>query len=266
MESGKSKVERFPSVPFWAAAFFTAFVLLLPGGAQAITAQEIMERIDDLWRGESSFAEMTMEIETENWKRSLKIKAWSLGKDYSLLGITYPPRERGTATLKAGKEIWNYLPRVNRVIKIPSSMMMAGWMGSHFTNDDLVKESRMSEDYDLEVTFEGKREGIEIYELTLTPKPDAPVVWGRIDYIVQSEDLIPLSAEYFDEDGNPARSMVLSDVKEMGGRKIPTLMTLVPADKPDEKTVIRYMDMEFDLDLNEDFFSIRNLSRRDLVQ
>jgi outer membrane lipoprotein-sorting protein len=266
VKSGKWKVERSPPAPFWAAAFFTAFILLLPGRVQAITAQEIMERIDDLWRGESSFAEMTMEIETENWKRSLKIKAWSLGKDYSLLGITYPPRERGTATLKAGKEIWNYLPRVNRVIKIPSSMMMAGWMGSHFTNDDLVKESRMSEDYNIEVTFEGKKDGIEIYELTLTPKPEAPVVWGRIDYIVQSEDLIPLSAEYFDEDGNLSRSMALSDIMEMGGRKIPTLMTLVPADKPNEKTVIRYTDMEFDLDLNEDFFSIRNLSRRDLLQ
>ncbi len=264
VESGRVKVERGRfSVLMTTAALL---VFLLPGRVQAITAQEIMERVDDLWRGDSSFAEMTMEIETQNWKRSLKIKAWSLGKDYSLLGITYPPRERGTATLKAGKEIWNYLPRVNRVIKIPSSMMMAGWMGSHFTNDDLVKESRMSEDYDIEVTFEGKRDGIEIYELTLTPKPEAPVVWGRIDYIVQSEDLLPLRADYFDEDGNLARSMALSDIREMGGRKIPTLMTLVPADKPDEKTVIRYTDMEFGLDLTEDFFSIRNLSRRDLIQ
>jgi len=266
VESAKFKGERFPSVHFWAAVFLAAAILFIPGKALAVTAQEIMERIDDLWRGESSFAEMTMEIETENWKRSLKIKAWSLGKDYSLLGITYPPRERGTATLKAEKDIWNYLPRVNRVIKIPSSMMMAGWMGSHFTNDDLVKESRMSEDYDIEITFEGERDGVKIYELTLTPKPDAPVVWGRIDYVVQSEDLIPLTAEYFDEDGNLARSMVLSEVKEMGGRKIPTLMILVPADKPAEKTMIRYTDMEFDLDLDQDFFSIRNLSRRDLVQ
>ena len=265
-ERGKWKVERYSSKSIWTVAFLAAAILFLPGEARAVTAQEIMERIDDLWRGDSSFAEMTMEIQTENWKRSLKIKAWSLGKDYSLLGITYPPRERGTATLKAGNEIWNYLPRVNRVIKIPSSMMMAGWMGSHFTNDDLVKESRMSEDYDIEVTFEGERDGVEIYELTLTPKPEAPVVWGRIDYIVRSEDLIPLSAEYFDEDGNLARSMVLSDIKEMGGRKIPAHMTLVPADKPDEKTVIRYTDMEFDLDLDESFFSIRNLSRRDLVQ
>jgi outer membrane lipoprotein-sorting protein len=241
-------------------------VVLLPVRAGAVTAKEILERVDDLWRGESSYAEMAMEVVTENWERSLTVRAWSLGKDYSLLTITYPPKERGVATLKTADEIWNYLPRVNRVIKVPTSMMMAGWMGSHFTNDDLVKESRMSEDYDVEVTFEGNRDGMVVYELTLIPKPDAPVVWGKIVITVQKEELFPIRSIYYDEEGSLARTMTFTEVKILGGRRLPSQLILTPADKPEERTVIRYSAMEFGLGLKEDFFSIRNLSRRDLAQ
>ncbi|UCF32078.1 MAG: outer membrane lipoprotein-sorting protein [bacterium] len=246
------------------AALLVSFFIPSPAGA--VTATEILERVDDLWRGESSYAEMAMEVTTENWQRSLSIRAWSLGKDYSLLTITYPAKERGVATLKTADEIWNYLPRVNRVIKVPTSMMMAGWMGSHFTNDDLVKESRMSEDYDVEVTFEGTRDGMTIYELTLIPKPDAPVVWGRIVITVEKEELFPIRSTYYDEEGSLARTMTFTEVKVLGGRRLPSLLVLIPADKPEEKTVIRYSAMEFGLGLKEDFFSIRNLSRRDLAQ
>lgn len=240
--------------------------ILAPKAAGAVTSREILEKVDDLWRGESSYAEMSMEVITVHWKRSLKIKAWSLGKDYSLLVITYPPRERGVATLKTKKEIWNYLPRVNRVIKVPTSMMMAGWMGSHFTNDDLVKESRMSEDYDSRITFEGKRGGMPVYEITLIPKPDAPVVWGKILITVRRDELIPITSLYYDEDGNLARTMTFSDVTRFGGRSLPATMTLIPADKPTERTVIHYNEIKFGLGLKKDFFSIRNLSRRDLSQ
>jgi outer membrane lipoprotein-sorting protein len=219
-----------------------------------------------MWRGESSFAEMTMEIRTEHWKRSIEMRAWSYGKDYSLIIITYPPKERGVATLKVDKDIWNYLPRVNRVIRVPSSMMMAEWMGSHFTNDDLVKESRMSEDYETEISFDGKRDGMDIYDIVLVPRPDAPVVWGKIEISVIKDELIPIASRYYDEDGQLARTMVFEDVRLLGGRKIPATMVLIPEDKPDERTVIRYNSMEFGLGLDESFFSRKNLTRKDLIR
>ena len=207
-----------------------------------------------------------MEVKTEHYERSMKLKAWSLGKDHSLMLITYPPKDRGVATLKVDQDIWNYLPRVNRVIRVPTSMMMANWMGSHFTNDDLVKESRMSEDYDSEVTFEGERDGVAVYELTLIPRPDAPVVWGRIEFTVIQDTLLPVRGLYYDEDGNLTRTMEFSDVRTMAGRQVPAVMTLIPEDKPEERTVIVYESLELDLDLDKDFFSRANITRKDLLR
>ena len=248
------------------ASLLLAAVLLLPAISGAIDATEILEQVDDLWRGESSFAEMTMEVVTEHYERSMKLKAWSLGKEHSLFIITYPPKDRGVATLKAEKDIWNYLPRVNRVIRVPTSMMMANWMGSHFTNDDLVKESRMSEDYDAKVTFEGEKDGISVYEIALLPKPEAPVVWGRIEITVIQETLIPTRSLYYDEDGVLSRTMLFDDVKKLGGRLVPATMVLVPEDKPEEKTVIIYDSLELGLGLKPDFFSRNTLTRKDLVR
>jgi hypothetical protein len=244
----------------------TLLTFLIPGISNAASAKEILEQVDDLWRGESSFAEMTMEVKTEHYERSMKLKAWSLGKDHSLMLITYPPKDRGVATLKVDKDIWNYLPRVNRVIRVPTSMMMANWMGSHFTNDDLVKESRMSEDYESEVTFEGERDGTAIYELTLIPNPDAPVVWGRIEFTVIQDTLIPVRGLYYDEEGILTRTMEFSEVKVLGGREVPAVMTLIPEDKPEERTVITYDSLDLDLDLDIGFFSRANITRKDLLR
>jgi len=211
---------------------------------------------------------MTMDVRTEHYERSMVLKAWSLGKEQSLFVITYPPKDRGVATLKTGQDIWNYLPRVNRVIRVPTSMMMANWMGSHFTNDDLVKESRLSEDYESEITFEGVREGEEsaVYEITLTPKPDAPVVWGRIEFTVLKGELLPLEGLYYDEDDILIRTMKFGEVREMAGRRVPAVMTLIPEDKPGERTVITYDTLDLGLNLKADFFSRQTLTRKDLAQ
>jgi outer membrane lipoprotein-sorting protein len=242
------------------------FCLFSSTVSHATTAKEILTKVDDLWRGESSYAEMTMDVVTENYQRSMKIRAWSLGKERSLFVITYPPKDRGVATLKSGQDIWNYLPRVNRVIRVPTSMMMANWMGSHFTNDDLVKESRMSEDYNSEVTFEGMRDGVNIYELTLIPKAEAPVVWGKIVITVTQETLIPTRSLYYDEGGKLIRTMTFGGVKKLSGRLLPTVMTLVPEDKPDERTTITYESLELGLGLKPDFFSRATLTRKDLAK
>ena len=225
------------------------------------SARSILNRVDDLYRGESSHGRMAMEIVTEHWTRTLELTFWAKGKDRSLVRILAPRKEKGTATLRVGNEIWNYLPKVNRVIKLPSSMMSASWMGSHFTNDDLVKESRFTEDYTFEITFEGRRDGREVVDITCVPKPGAAVVWGKVVVTVRDVDFLPLQSVYFDEDMDPARTMTFDDIKELGGRMLPSRLTVQPEDKPDERTVVTYQAIDFTVDLEDSFFSLRTLRR-----
>jgi outer membrane lipoprotein-sorting protein len=226
-----------------------------------LTAKQILDKVDDLYRGKSSHAKMTMKVVTEHWTREMKIEGWSKGKEKSLMRILSPRKEKGTATLKSGDNIWNFLPKVKRVIKVPSSMMGGSWMGSHFTNDDLVKESRMADDYDFKITFEGKRQGVEVTEITCMPKPDAAVVWGKLVVNVRTEDLQPLTVLYYDEDMELARTMTFSKFKTMHGRLLPSVMRIVPTDKPDEFTEFGYDEIKFDLELKDSKFSLRNLQR-----
>jgi len=221
-----------------------------------------MDRVDRLMRGESSHGRVEMQIETEHWSRSLEMEVWSLGTDYSLVRVTAPPRETGTATLKADQEVWNYLPRVDRTIKVPPSLMMGSWMGSHFTNDDLVKESRIIDDYEIALSFEGLREGVAVWEFYLTPLPEAAVVWGHIEWQVRQADDMPVWVRYYDEDGALVRTLTFSDYRVMGGRLVPAIMLVVPTDKPAESTKMIYHDLEFGLDLTPDYFSLRNLRAR----
>ncbi len=245
-----------------AASLAGAVLLLAPAPARAQTAREIVDRVDRMLRGASSRADIAMEIATEHWTRTLEMRAWSLGTEYALVRVTAPPREAGSATLKVREEVWNYLPRVDRTIKIPPSLMMGSWMGSHFTNDDLVKESRMIDDYDIAISFEGPREGAQVWEFTLTPKPDAAVVWGRIVEQVRKDDLMPTWARYYDERGTLMRTMTFSEFRRFSGRLVPTVMVVRPEDKPAERTTIRYRDLAFDVPLTADFFSLRSLQAR----
>ena len=233
--------------------------LFSPLTAHAQSAREIIDRVDRLMRGESSIARFTMDIRTENWDRSLTLRAWSLGTEHALIRVEAPQKEAGTATLRAHQEVWNYLPRVDRTLKLPSSMMAGSWMGSHFTNDDLVKESRLVDDYEIEIEFEGTRDGVDVWEFLLVPLPEAPVVWGKIRYQVTKEDLLPTWTRYYDESDELIRTMTFSENRMMGSRLVPTVMTIQPADKPGESTVIRYHELDFDVDLDEDYFSLRNL-------
>ena len=190
------------------------------------------------------------------------MEMWSLGTDYSLVRVQAAAREAGTATLMADENIWNYLPKVDRTMKIPSSMMGGAWMGSHFTNDDLVRESQLTEDYDIELAFEGDRDGTAVWELRLTPKPEAAVIWGHLEYQVRQGDDMPLWARFYDEDGDLVRTMAYSEFTEFGGRLVPAVMDMHPTDKPGERTTVRYDDLEFDIDLAESFFSLRMLQSR----
>jgi hypothetical protein len=239
--------------------------LLLFGVAHttwAIEIDELIRHIDRLWRGETSHAVMAMTVKTRRYQRSMTMEAWSRGKDYSLVMIREPVKDRGIATLKVKEKIWNYLPKINRVTKVPSSMMSGSWMGSHFTNDDLVKESTFEDDYNSSISFAGERDGRPIYEITSLPKPDAAVVWGKVVMEVEQQTLAPYRAVYYDEEGALIRTLIFDQAVTIDGRSVPMRLSLQPEDKPDESTMIRYDSIEFDVSLETGFFSLQNLQQR----
>jgi outer membrane lipoprotein-sorting protein len=222
---------------------------------------KLLDRVDDTYRGTRSTARVSMRMVTEHWERELEIVSWSEGTEKSLMRILSPKKEKGTATLMVDENVWNYLPKVKRVIKVPSSMMGGAWMGSHFTNDDLVKQSRMVKDFTFDKTYQGERNGRTEIEVTLTPRPDAAVVWGKIVVVVDEATCLPVRQVYYDEDMDLARSMFFEEPKVFDGVKLPSVMRVVPADKPKELTEVRYHELEFDVDLPKDIFSIRKLKR-----
>jgi outer membrane lipoprotein-sorting protein len=224
-------------------------------------AKEILRQLDDMWRGSSSYSILTMEVKTAHYTRNIRMEGWSKGKEKSLVRILSPLKEKGTATLKSGNNIYSYLPRTDRTIRLTSGMMMGSWMGSHFTNDDLVKESRMEEDYTPTISFEGKRDDQDIIEFTLIPKPEAAVVWGKIVAIVLADGYIPLRYDYYDEDMNISRTITFSKIEMLAGLLRPKVMRVIPTDKPDEYTELVYEELDLGIEIKDEFFSLANLKR-----
>lgn len=220
--------------------------------------KEIIQEIDQLYRSESSRAVFEMEIITPHWQRTMKMEAWSLGTDKTLIRIGSPKKEKGMGTLRVDNEMWNYLPKTNKVIKIPPSMMMSSWMGSDFTNDDLVQEFSLFEDYSYElITPDSAREDF-IY-INCIPREDLPIVWGNIVIAATRADYLPVWQRYYDESGRLMRIENFSEIRTFSGRRIPSVMEMVPQSKEGYKTVIRYLELELDLKLGDELFSLRNL-------
>ena len=222
----------------------------------------ILNMVDDMWRGSSSYALVSMQVTTEHYSRSMRMEGWSKGKEKTLFRVLEPLREKGTMTLKSGNHIYTYLPKTDRTIRLTSGMMMGSWMGSHLTNDDLVKEARLGDDYDASISFEGKREGRNIIEFTLSPKPEAPVVWGKLVMTVLADGYTPLLERYYDEDMQLARTFTFSKMKQMAGRLRPSVLRVVPADKPNEFTEFIYEKLELNIPLKDSMFSKSSLKRR----
>ncbi len=225
------------------------------------SAKEIIQKADQLMQGNSSKGEMTMKIVRPKWTREIGLKTWSRGSDYSLTLITAPARDAGTGFLKREKELWNWQPTIDRVIKMPPSMMMQSWMGSDFTNDDLVRESSIVKDYEHRLLGDTTIGEYKAWKLELIPNEDAPVVWGRILAYIEQDNYFQMLFKYYDEDGFLINTMVLSEIKELGGRMIPTHLEMIPAENPDQKTVLIYEKMEFNLEYNDRFFSLQNLKQ-----
>ena len=236
---------------------------LLPAAlAQTPTATEILQKADEKTRGsESAYSEMTITTVRPKWTREMAMKSWAKGNDYSLILITSPARDKGTAFLKRKKEVWNWVPNIERTIKMPPSMMMQSWMGTDFTNDDLVRESSTVDDYDSEVVGDSTIAGRKCWKLELIPKPDAPVVWGRVVLFIDQADFVQLRAESYDEDLYLVNVMNASNIQEMDGQTIATRMEMIPVDKKGQKTVMEIKTIKFNNAISEDFFTTQNMKR-----
>ena len=239
----------------------TAVILMMAVPSFGQTAKEIIKMADEKMQGISNKSVMKMTIIRPTWKREITMKGWALGRDYSLILITAPARDKGSAFLKRENEMWNWQPSIDRVIKLPPSMMLQSWMGSDFTNDDLVKESSIVNDYDQTLEQDTVINGMECYKISMIPHEDAAVVWGKVTMFIDKVNINQQLVYYYDEDDYLINTMVMSNIKEMGGRIIPTHLEMIPADEPENRTVIDYLSIEFDLNISESFFSLQNMKR-----
>ena len=240
-----------------------ALILALPGPVRGQAAlpdvSEVMDHIDDLYRSTSSHAVMRMTVVRERGTRTLELESWSRGDDEALVVIRAPAREAGTATLRTADGLWNYAPRADRLIRIPSGLLSESWMGSHFTNDDLMRETSYLDDYAARLD-RAEREGRSYLRATLTPRPDAPVVYTRLVFLIEPEEWVPVRAEYHDGE-RVVRVMTFEDVRTVAGRRIPMRMVLRPADRPGEETVVEYLELELNVPVDASLFTRQGLRR-----
>jgi len=228
--------------------------------AQALSAEEVVKRADEKFNGEKSgYSVMSMTIVRPSWQRSVDFRNWSLGKDFAMTLITAPARDAGQSFLKRSTEMWSFNPAINRLIKLPPSMMSQGWMGSDYTNDDIMKESSVVKDYSDSFSGEEIVGGRNCYIIKMVAKENAPVIWGHQLRWIDKKDLLVLKVEYYDEDGTLVRTESGTDIREMDGRLITARIEVLPADEPGNKTVVVIKEIKFNIPLQESFFSQQNM-------
>ena len=229
---------------------------------QGLSATEIIKKADDKFNGEKSgYSIMSMTIIRPTWQRTVEFKNWTLGRDFALTLITVPPKEAGQTFLKRSSEMWSWNPSINRLIKLPPSMMSQGWMGSDYTNDDILRESSVVTDYTHEIIGEESLAGRVCYKIKMTAREEAAIVWGQQIRWIDKRDFLILKAELYDEDGYLVRTEIGSDIKIMDGRAIPSRIELVPAEEPQNKTLLEIKEIKFNVPVEETFFSQQNMKR-----
>jgi outer membrane lipoprotein-sorting protein len=221
----------------------------------------ILDRMDKLYRAETSYAQVQMTVVTPDWQRTLDLEVWSEGLEQTFILINSPLKDKGTTTLRVKTEMWNYFPKIDKVMRVPPSMMMGAWMGSDFTNDDLVKESTFINGYTGELIHPADAKP-EYYYLELKPKAATVTVWAKIVAVVQKDTYLPLTETYYDEKGTAMRVIEFKEVKDLGGRRIPAVMELTPLGKPGHKTTITYLQARFNQPLPPDTFTLQNLQKK----
>jgi outer membrane lipoprotein-sorting protein len=248
-------VRALPVALVW--MLFAAVLPILP--AQQPDADEIVRRSDAAVRGKTEEGNITMTVKTPDWQRTLELHYWAVNPDKTFIRITRPAKEAGTGTLRLGTNMWNYLPSVERTIKIPPSLMLESWMGSDFTNDDLVRESSIVTDYNHRMDGEAVEGGDVCYRIISTAKPNAPVVWDRIVLYVRKLDAIPRREEYIDSRGQVQKVLTLDDIRQTSGRLYPMRWTMVSANKPGHSTMFQFTGLKLDRPIPNSVFTQENL-------
>jgi outer membrane lipoprotein-sorting protein len=229
--------------------------MMLCTSLQAQDPREIIRKMEDNMRGDAMYSELTMETVRPRYTREISLKSWSLGDDYSLIYVTAPARDKGTAFLKRGNEIWNYVPNIDRTVKMPPSMMSQSWMGSDFTNDDLVRGVSTVDDYTHTLLGSEIVDGHNSYKIEMIPKPEAPVVFEKVIYWISKEHYLPVKVENYDEFGDLVSTINFRDIKNMGGRMIPAVVEMIPEGRPGHKTILITHKSDYNITLTESFFS-----------
>lgn len=252
----------YRSMTFVALSLVAAFPFAL-AQAEEQSGGEILDKVEKLLWGKTIQGNYEMTIKTPRWQRTLALRLWMDRPTRSFVRVTAPAKEAGIGSLRIGNEMWNYLPTVERTIKIPPSMMLQPWMGSDFTNDDLVKESSIVNDYTHKVSQPGdsRQDGTDVLRIDSTPKPDAAVVWGKIVYWIRKKDYIPIKEEFYNERGELVRVLTFSDVRPIGGRVMPTRWEMRPVTKEGNLTAVVLKDAVFDQPVNPEIFTQRNLQK-----
>ncbi len=220
--------------------------------------EALLQHLDDLYRSKSSIARIQIDVTSPRSSRSMRVKAWTRGEEHVLVVIEAPPREAGTATLRVGNNLWNHLPRIARTIRVPPAAMLGSWMGTDFTNDDLVKESSLRKDFNARI--DRRSDAPAGWWLALEVKPGVVGRWARIDILV-SDDRLPVEERHFDRKGRLARTMRFDEVRMLGGRRLPARIEMVPTDTQGQKTEMRYLEVQFDVPLPDDTFSLSRLEQ-----
>ena len=233
-------------------------VAIPPAGAEERSATQIVRDAVDHWRGLSSYTVMTMVIHRPDWERSMTMEAWTKGDERALVRVLEPKKDRGNGTLTDDDSMWTYSPKVNRVIKVPSSMMGQSWMGSDFSNKDVARADDIIDQYEHTLVATDVVDGIETYRIESVPHEDAAVVWGS-EVLTIREDHVVLEHAFYDQDGALVKTLSTLDIGELGGRTIALRQRMQKTDKPDEWTEIAVDDVEYDLELKDSLFTLSNL-------
>ncbi len=223
--------------------------------AFAVSAFDIVQKSDQMMRGESSYSEATMDIIRPDWQRSMTMKSWTKGTELSLVLVTAPAKDKGSASLKRYREMWNWVPSIERIIKIAPSMLSQSWMGSDFTNDDLINQSSIVVDYQHTLVGEDAFDGDKVWKIDAVAKPDAPVVWNKVSLWISQDTYLQRKIEFYDEFDVLVNVMTTFDIKVLGGRTVATRMEMQPMDNPGNKTVLTTHQAQFDFNIDDDFFS-----------
>ncbi len=236
--------------------------MTLPMLGQELSPQEIVRKADEKFNGEkTSISQMAMTIVRPTWERTVELKSWSSGREYSLTLITAPAKDKGQSFLKRDNEMWSWNPTIDRLIKLPPSMMSQGWMGSDYTNDDILKESSVVNDYDHEIIGEELIEDRLCYKIKMVAKEDAAVIWGFQIRWIDKKDFLFLKSELYDEDGYLIRTELGKEIKSMGGRLIPSLLEIIPEEEEGQLTIVKIKEIEFNTPIKDSFFSQQNMKR-----